>query len=481
MAASDNPIPPKGLIWRSNTTFILTTVTVGLFTDLFLYSLIVPLIPFILTERIHIPTQHVQFWTSVLLACYSGVQIISSLPIGMLADKLAARRTPFLVGLSALLASTLLLYLGRAIELLIVARVLQGLSAAVVWTIGFAIVVDTVGRKRLGRTMGGIFSFINAGQLIAPVLGGILYKTVGEGAVFSLEFALIGVDFVMRLVVIEKKTAAKYVVESHLSRTGDQDIQEDEADETSPLLPSPDSIAKEDYAQWRIPENLPWWSFKSPVIYCFSNPRLLIALGLTFVQALILGAFDSTLTIEAQSLFGFDALRAGLLFIPLALPCLILGPLVGRGVDKYGPKPFAVFGLAYFTVPLFLLRIPHKGGNAEITKFVIILALNSVGLSFAGSPASVEQAYVFEHYNKVNGGVFGNEGPYGRLYAISGVVFSGGLTIGPIIGGTLRHHVGYGNMNAIVAGLCGIYCILCFIYLGGPSATLKRWSAASST
>ena len=39
---------------------------------------------------------------------------------------------------------------------LAVARVLQGISAAVVWTIGLALVLDTVGPENLGKTIGSV-------------------------------------------------------------------------------------------------------------------------------------------------------------------------------------------------------------------------------------------------------------------------------------------------------------------------------------
>lgn len=47
--------PPPFLKYRSSTTFILLTITTAVFTDIFLYALIVPVIPFALTARAHTP------------------------------------------------------------------------------------------------------------------------------------------------------------------------------------------------------------------------------------------------------------------------------------------------------------------------------------------------------------------------------------------------------------------------------------------
>jgi hypothetical protein len=46
---------PIALRWRSNTLFIIPTVGIGLFTDLFLYGIVVPILPFILTDRLQVP------------------------------------------------------------------------------------------------------------------------------------------------------------------------------------------------------------------------------------------------------------------------------------------------------------------------------------------------------------------------------------------------------------------------------------------
>ena len=147
---------PLGLAWRSSTPFIVSTVGIGLFTDLFLYGLVVPILPFILSDRIHLPPSAIQSHVSGLLAAYAGASVLFSPVAGIIADRLPTRQLPFLVGLTALLAATLLLFLGKVVWVLVVARVLQGVSAAVVWTIGLALVLDTVGPENLGKTIGSV-------------------------------------------------------------------------------------------------------------------------------------------------------------------------------------------------------------------------------------------------------------------------------------------------------------------------------------
>jgi MFS family permease len=468
---TDYSKPPRGLRWRSKTLFILATVAIGMFTDLFLYGLIVPILPFVLSDRLSIPHSEIQSYTSILLACYAGASVIFSLPAGYIADKLPARQLPFLVGLLALTLATVLLFVGKSIAALIIARILQGTSAAVVWTIGMALVMDTVGSEKLGITIGSIFSFISVGELFAPVVGGVVYNRAGPNAVLGLGLVLLAIDFAMRLLVVEKKVAARYGLvdppSDNSSQTERQD--EEEANEESPLMGK-----NNDLEDWKVSKDQPKWVKALPVIYCLRNPRLLCAQLVAFTQAALLGVFDATIPTEAQDLFGFDSLQAGVMFAPLVLPYLLLGPLAGKAVDKYGVKPACVIGFSFQAIPLMLLRVPHAGGGAEIAKFSIFIALSGLGMAVISSPSIVEASYVVEKYHKANPDFFSAEGPYAQLYAINSVFFCFGLTVGPLVAGWLRDSIGYGNMNACIAGFCILVSIVSFFFMGGKPKVLQK-------
>lgn len=154
--SADYSVPPPGLHWRSNTFFIVATVAIGLFTDLFLYGLIVPVLPYMLHDRLNIPHSETQPYVSTLLTVYAAASVLFSPVAGFLADRVTTRQAPFLLGLLSLFAATLLLFLGDSIAVLILARVLQGLAAAVVWTIGLALCLETVGPENLGKTIGSV-------------------------------------------------------------------------------------------------------------------------------------------------------------------------------------------------------------------------------------------------------------------------------------------------------------------------------------
>ncbi|KAI1801249.1 MFS general substrate transporter, partial [Daldinia bambusicola] len=490
----NNKNPPWALRQRSNTLFILATVAVGLFTDLFLYGLVVPVLPFMLRSRLSVPEDEIQSYVSNLLAAYAGASVVSSVPAGWIADRTSSRRAPFLSGLAALLAATIMLALGKSIAVLFVARVLQGISAAVVWTIGLAMTLDTVGPQNLGKVVGSIFSFISVGELMAPVIGGVLYEKTGYSGVFGVAAGVLGLDFLMRVLVVEKKTAEKYNIglgsgsenREHSARedceTAPDDAQvedasdREESTERDSLLPNR-KLTDDDIYKVRQEPNRIIRAF--PFLICFRSPRLLVGLSLAFVQASLLALFDATIPTEAQSLFNFTSLQAGLLFIALDVPYLILGPVAGWAVDRYGTKIAAVVGFGYLVPALSLLRLPSDSilsGTSNIILYCALLALNGVGLAIIGSPSVVETSDVVEKFNKANPGFFGVNGPYAQLYGFNSLFFCAGLTIGPVMAGALRDGMGYGNMNLIFAIISAITAILSFIVIGGK----PRWNRISN-
>lgn len=207
---SDSERPPPLLAYRSSRWFILTTICTAVFTDIFLYGIIVPVIPFALTKRAHIAEIDVQHWVSVLLAVY-GAALLASAPIcGYLADKSTSRRLPLLAGLLALAGATLMLCFGNHIGMLIAGRLLQGISAAIVWTVGLALLVDTVGQNEVGQIMGFVSISMSVAILVAPLLGGVVYARRGYYGVYYMAFSLIFFDIILRTAMIEKKVARKW-------------------------------------------------------------------------------------------------------------------------------------------------------------------------------------------------------------------------------------------------------------------------------
>lgn len=278
----------------------------------------------------------------------------------------------------------------------------------------------------------------------------------------------------MRLLLIEKKYAAAYTIRDDEVNGNDSESAEDDGEENPNSSEEEPLIAKKEEDYYKVGSNQHKWVEALPIVYCLRNPRLLTAFILTLSHATLLATFDATIPTNALELYGFDSLKSGLLFIALVLPCLLLGPIAGWIVDRYGPKPAAVIGYGFLVPILILLRLVQQGGTAQIIQYCVLLALCGLGLGVIGAPALVEASSVVQRYHKTNPDFFGTNGPYAQLFGMNSMVFSAGLTLGPLVSGSLKDTVGYGNMNLVLAVVCLIVSVLSFIYVGEKPNILRK-------
>lgn len=91
--------------------FIIFTATLGLFSELFLYAFIVPILSYMLEVRLQLPPSQTQRLTTALLTTHGFVSVVSAPVIGKFADKTANRKVPLLLALAGCLVGTLLIAL----------------------------------------------------------------------------------------------------------------------------------------------------------------------------------------------------------------------------------------------------------------------------------------------------------------------------------------------------------------------------------
>ncbi|GAB0145042.1 hypothetical protein EsHS_00005491 [Epichloe bromicola] len=423
----------------------------------------VPILPFLLRDRLSVPSDQIQSYASALLAAYAGPSLMFAIPAGWLTDKIGARQRPFLAGLLLQLIATTAMTFGKTMTVLVMARLVQGLAAPVVWTTGLAMVQETTDPDRIGEAIGVIFAVISVGEVAAPVVGGVLYDEVGIAGVFGVAIGILSVDVVMRILVLDKKTLAEYEAATNMHEPASDAA---EAREHERLLDSPSNDA------YKIREQVGSLTRAVPIFYCFREPRFIMAFMMTLVQATFRGIFDATVPIEAQSLFHFSSQTVGLLFITLFVPHLTLSHAVGWSVDKYGTRAVATTGFLLLVPCLAALGLPSQeciAGSAKVVLFCVILALNGIGLCMVSTPAFVEAIRVTQRYEASNPGFFGEYGPYAQLYGFNCLFFSAGLTIGPIVGGVLRDAFGYGVVGIVFSVVSGVTAALAFTITGDRS------------
>jgi len=423
----------------------------------------------------------VQYWTSALLCCYSGALLVSSPICGWLADRPSSRRLPFILGLLALGGSTILLCLGSSILVLVLGRLLEGLSTAVIWTSGLALLVDTVGQKEIGRVMGWCSISMHSAMLLGPLLGGVVFERSGYYAVFAMAFGVIFLDIVLRLLLVEKKIAAgwfrvtvakeRYWYRLYDTAEAPRIAPSPEMESTSSLrfLETYDSGTSITAHQGTsAPQNTRFCSIHNPppVITLLRSTRLLAALWGSLVQAAIFCAFDSVLPLFVHRTFGWNPTGAGLIFLPIVIPSLT-APLVGQMADKYGPRWLAAIGFVIALPFIVLLRLVTHQSLQQVVLLCVLLTLIGSSMNLAMIPLMAEITYVVEAEEKKTPGMFGKGGAYAQAYGLYFFSFAGGAAIGPIWAGFMVQRVGWGTMTWSLGLLSGLTAAPILICTGG--------------
>jgi MFS family permease len=443
---------------RSSKAFILTTVCVAVFTDLFLYGVIVPVLPFALSTRAGIDHSSVQSWNSILLAAYGAAMLIFSPFAGWFADRSASRRLPLLFGLIALGGATAMLCFARTVALLVIGRILQGLSASCLWVIGTALIVDTVGEKEIGQTLGWVGISMSLGILISPLLGGVVYGAAGYFPVYYMCFGLITLDIILRLALIEKKIARQWLDEPadlDISDTPTGSVEEKAAEEPPANIMAPAPVI-----QTTRKNKYP------PVLTLLKSRRLVTALWGCTVQGSQMTAFDSVVPLFTQRTFHWNSTGAGLVFLAITVPGFA-APLVGAISDRYGPRWLTVTGFV-ISIPFWvLLRLVTHDSMGQKVLFCALLALIGLSLCLVIGPLMAEITYVVEAKEKRNPGCFGPTGAYAQAYGLFVTAFAAGTMIGPLWSGYVLNSAGWGTMTWSLGILSIAGAVPCLIWTGG--------------
>lgn len=419
-------------------------------------------------------------------------------------------------------ASTALLCVGSNLALWITGRLFQGASAAVVWTVGMALLTDNVESDELGGAMGLASSGMTLGVMVGPLLGGVLYENAGYYAVFGLAFGFIGCDIFFRLVLIEKKDAAKWLKDENESES-DTDIEPqtpglpadpiDSSERGVSAHPPTHNNSEEDQdpacRQELSTDTSSTWTANTPsnddptasihsknedartrnhrlsrsrkaaaaaapsntgsrgrLLTLLKSRRLAVALFAYFIQATCVMCFDSVLPLFVQDTFGWGQSGQGLIFIPLSVPH-IGDPLTGFIVDRWPrSRIWLAAGAFLAAVPLLTcMRFVTENTLGDKVVLCALLALIGIMGGILEPPLMVEITYIIEQKEAEFPHVFGKGGGLALGYGIMNAAWAAGSLIGPIYGGFIRDNAGWNTMSWALGLLMGAPGVLLLFML----------------
>ena len=394
-------------------------------------------------------------------------------------DRMGSRRTPFLLCLVCLTGATALLAVGTNIGLWVAGRLLQGVSAGMLWVVCLALLTDTVGQAGIGQAVGVIGIPMSIGPIVGPLLGGIIYAHGGYYAVFGLMFAMLGVDAVLRLVMIERKVAQKWL-EAEAVQPDTPNIRL-EPDSPASLIPCPESsdtcytVARNDdeVTNGAPPSSRILHLQLSPILRLLLSFRMLVGLAGGLLQSSLNVAFDSTLPLIVNALFGWQTTGQGLIFIAILLPSL-LQPVFGAITDRYqqGRRLLAAGGCLLATPAYVLLRLVTQDTLGQKALLCVLLVIIGLAMAIA-MPAIIAEigSTVADAERNDPQAIKGSVIATG--WSLVNAAYAAGCLIGPLFAGFIRNAAGWQTMTwclALLSAFTGVFLLLC---LGGWIGTLR--------
>lgn len=306
--------------------------------------------------------------------------------VGRLGDVLGRRRL-LLMGIGVFTGASILCSVASTLELLIAARALQGLGAAVMMALTLALVGEAVPKERTGRAMGLLGTVSAVGTALGPTLGGGLIAASGWPAIFLVSVPLAAMSFGLawRYLPVDVRTAnaarppfdtvgvvvlaltlAAYALAMTLGKGRFGALN-------GALLLA--AIAGASLFMWlesRAPAPLVRLAMFRQ--HALSAGFVMSALATTVVMAtLVVGPF------YLASAFALGAVRVGLVMSCGPLVAALSGVPAGRLVDRLGAPRMTIAGLCAMAVGAFAL--PVLSSYLALPGYVAALAIITSGFA----------------------------------------------------------------------------------------------------
>ena len=177
--------------------WVLFAVSVGLFTSVFDHGSVNVALPSIADHfNTDLPT------TQWIVIGYGLTISALLLPMGRLSDILG-RKIIYVLGFIVFTAGGFLAAAAFNVELLIGAKILQGVGASMTQGTSMAMVISAFGARDRGKALGLTMSVVGIGAVVGPAIGGFLVDYLGWGSVLYTTAGLGVVSLVVAIVILD--------------------------------------------------------------------------------------------------------------------------------------------------------------------------------------------------------------------------------------------------------------------------------------
>jgi DHA2 family multidrug resistance protein-like MFS transporter len=313
---------------------------------------------------------HVSAGAAIWVA--NGYLLTAAMTLALFAS-LASRvgyRNQYAAGLAVFTLASLGCALAPSLDVLIGMRLVQGLGASAILSIGPAILRTVFPNRLLGRILGLNALMVAATTAVGPALGGMLLAMSSWEWLFAINvpLGLLGLVLVLRALPGERTAALGRFDGAGALLSAAAMGALIMAAEACQRLGAPGQAGNAGvhallYGAVAIGAG---WAFiwrqrhaAQPLLplAIFASARFSMAALTSLISFVGQGIAFLALPFLFQSDYGFSALHAALLFTPWPLGIILAAPQAGKLSDRYPPSALSSAGLAIFTVGLALLAL----------------------------------------------------------------------------------------------------------------------------
>ncbi len=370
-------------------------------------------------------------WVPMAFLMTSAALVLS---FGRLADMFGRKRL-YLIGTTGLVVTSVLAALSTSGTMLITFRLLQGMTAAMIYGTHIAIVSSVYPPQERGRMIGLTVAVIYIGLTCGPFVGGVLIEWFGWRASFFIHVPMCIASVIVGLFVVKTEWRA--------DEPGRFDFV-GSALYTAAIVAFMYGLSSlphvHSFAALVIGAAGFWWFFRhqhhrrDPLfdvtlfytnrVFTYSCVASVIMYTATFANIVLLSLY-------LQYLRGMSPDRAGLVLMAQPFVMAVLSPYAGKLSDRLEPRLIASCGMAITALGLLLLASLSR--TTPVAWVVAYLMIIGLGFSLFSSPnANAIMGAVQPRQYGIAGSSVATMRVIGQMSSMGIVAMAFALTLGPV-------------------------------------------------
>ena len=366
----------------------LAAVSFGLFMIMLDNTIVNVALPTI-QRSLHLKVSELE-WVVTGYALTFGALMLTG---GKLAD-LFGRRLIFVVGLVIFTLSSLACGLAGGASLLIAARVVQGVGAALMNPSTLSIITVTFPPRQRGTAI-GIWAGVSALALaIGPLVGGLITEHINWNWIFFINVPIGALGIVAAFVLIPESRdtsadqrpdmAGQLTSALGLFALSYALIEANSYGWTSGRILGSFALAAASFAAFVLLEMRQ--RFPMLDLSLFRNRGFAGANTVMLLIGLAMFGVFFYVSLYVQQVLGYSPVQAGAAFLPWTMLIILIAPQAGRLSDKIGPRPFVSGGLLLVAASLFLFS--RVGVHESFWNLLPAMLLGGTGMAAAMAPTT---------------------------------------------------------------------------------------------